>query len=64
MGHYREILPKMVAISNNSPITNQVALAIAEKLTPEEFHKFQQWLSIIDSENLLKSHKIKRFGKY
>ena len=64
MGHYREILPQMVTISNNSRLTNEVANFIADKLSPEEFHKFQQWIKLIESENQIKSNKIKRFGQH
>ena len=64
MGHYREILPHMVTISNNSRLTNEVANFIADKLSPEEFHKFQQWIKLIESENQIKSNKIKRFGQH
>lgn len=60
MGHYREILPSMVSISNNSVITNRVANAIAEKLSPEEFHQFQQWLKIVESESQIKTNNTKR----
>jgi len=64
MGHYREILPKMVTISNNSRLTNEVANLIAEKLSPEEFKKFQDWLKLVETESQLKSNRtrINRFG--
>ena len=63
MGHYREILPKMVTISNNSHLTNEVANLIAEKLSPEEFKKFQDWLKLAETESQLKSNRtrINRF---
>jgi hypothetical protein len=64
MGHYREILPQMVTISNNSRLTNEVANTIAEKLSPEDFKKFQDWLKLVESESKLKTNrtKINRFG--
>ena len=61
MGHYREILPKMVSVSNNSVLTNKMAIALAEKLSPEEFHQFQQWLRIVETENQSKANRIIRF---
>ena len=63
MGHYREILPQMVTISNNSRLTNEVANLIAEKLSPEELKKFQDWLKLAETESQLKSNRtrINRF---
>lgn len=64
MGHYREILPKMVSVSRNCRLTNELAIAIAEKLSPEEFHKFQEWMKIIEQESQIKSNNVKRFGNF
>lgn len=64
MGNYREILPKMVSVSRNCKLTNELAIVIAEKLEPEEFRKFQEWMKIIESEKQLQSNKVKRFGNF
>lgn len=62
MGHYREILPQMVSVSRNCRLTNELAIAIAEKLSPEEFVKFKEWMKIIDSEQSMKTNNtIKKF---
>lgn len=64
MGHYREILPKMVSISNNSRLTNEVAISIAEKLSPEEFHKFQEWMKLVEQNTQIQKNNIKRFNHF
>jgi len=64
MGHYREILPQMVSVSRNCQLTNEVAISIAEKLSPEEFHKFKSWLKIIEQEQVMQKNKIKKFGTF
>lgn len=44
----REILPRMVQLSNNSRITQATAQAIADKLSKSEFHDFMIWLKLIE----------------
>lgn len=52
----------MVSVSRNCKLTNELAIAIAEKLSPEEFVKFKEWMKIIDSEQSMKTNNtIKRF---
>jgi len=47
-GNVREILPRMVRLSNNSRITQATAQAIADKLSQSEFHDFIVWLKLIE----------------
>ena len=62
MGHYREILPKMVSVSNNSVLTSRLSVAIAEKLSDVEFNQFQQWLQLVEQHTQMeKNNGIKRF---
>lgn len=65
MGHYREILPNMVSISNNSRLTNEVSIAIAEKLSPEEFVKFKQWMTLVEQHSQIeKNNATKKFRNF
>ena len=54
----------MVSVSRNCQLTNEVAISIAEKLSPEEFHKFKSWLKIIEQEQVMQKNKIKKFGTF
>jgi len=64
MGHYREILPKMTSVTRNCPLTNKLAIAISEKLDPEEFRMFQEWLKLVEVENQSKVNNVKRFNQF
>jgi len=64
MGHSREILPKMISVTRNCTLTNRLAIAISEKLDPEEFIMFQEWLKLVETENQSKLNNIKRFGHF
>ena len=64
MGHYREILPKMVSVTRNCTLTNKLAIAISEKLDPEEFRMFQEWLKLVEVENQSKVNNVKRFNQF
>lgn len=46
-GYSKDILPKMVRLSNNSRITQSVAVAISEKLDDNEFRDFKEWLKLV-----------------
>lgn len=46
---YREILPQMIRLSNNSPITMTTAMNVAGKLDKAEFRDFKVWLKLIES---------------
>lgn len=62
MGHYREILPKMVSISNNSTLTNRLSITLAENLNDEEFQQFQRWLQLVEQHTQIeKNNGIKKF---
>ncbi len=54
----------MVSVSRNCKLTNELAIAISEKLNIEEFRKFQEWMKIIEDEKQLQSNKVKRFGHF
>lgn len=54
----------MVSISNNSRLTNEVAISIAENLSPEEFHKFQEWMKLVEQNTQIQKNNIKRFGHF
>ena len=56
----REILPKMVSISNNSQITNVIARSIIEKFTPKELNDFKQWLRLIEQNTQVKTARFPR----
>ena len=64
MGHYREILPKMVSISNNSQLTKEMSAILSEKLSPEELHKFREWIKLVDLNTQTQKNQIKRFGHF
>jgi len=49
-GQSREILPKMISVSNNSQITQVTANRISEKLEGIEFRDFQTWLGLIQQK--------------
>ncbi len=56
-GHYREILPQMVKLSNNSQITQQTAIRIAEKFEGVELQDFKRWLQLVETnKNIKKRH--------
>lgn len=40
----RQILPDMVALSNNSRLTQDIATKLADTLPPDVFQEFQRWL--------------------
>ena len=60
-GDIREILPDMVSISNNSTITNKVAMTIMEKFTPEELRDFKSWMRIAKTNIQSIENRAKRF---
>ena len=43
------VLPQMVALSNNSILTNQVAEKLVDKLTLAELNDFKRWLKIVET---------------
>ena len=45
----RDILPRMISISNNSQITQQTANRINEKFEGVEFVDFKTWLKLVES---------------
>lgn len=60
MGNYREILPKMVNVSNNSHLTYEVSSIIADKLSFSEFMKFQRWLKLVEESQQQNDSRKKR----
>jgi len=48
MNNIRDILPKMVALSNNSQITQTTANRINEKFDGSEFQDFKRWLQLVE----------------
>jgi hypothetical protein len=44
------ILPLMVSVSNNSHLTQSVAVKLQEKLDKEELAEFQRWLMLVNVE--------------
>ena len=46
----RDILPQMVDISNNSRITNSVAIAIKKNFSEVELNDYKRWLQLINQE--------------
>ncbi len=58
----RDILPRMINISNNSPITQQTANRINEKFEGSEFVDFKTWLRLIESHiQTIKNNNKKRW---
>jgi hypothetical protein len=49
MNNERELLPKMIQVSNNSPLTNIVCNSLVEKLDQKEFRDFKEWLRLIEN---------------
>jgi hypothetical protein len=54
------ILPQMVSLSNNSRLTQSVAVKLQEKLDDEELAEFQRWLVLANSETQTRQKK----GRY
>ena len=54
----------MISVTKNCTLTNRLAIAISEKLDPEEFRMFQEWLKLVETENQSKLNNIKRFGHF
>ncbi len=46
----RELLPKMVSISNNSSLTNIVCNSLINKLDSNELRDFKEWLRLIENK--------------
>lgn len=46
----RQLLPKMVGVSNDSRLTRDVADALATALTDKQLNDFLQWLQIVEQE--------------
>lgn len=54
----------MVSISNNSQLTREMSAILAEKLSPEEFHKFREWMKLVELNTQTQKNQIKRFGHF
>lgn len=54
------ILPKMVSVSRNCGITNDVERILKEKLDEQELNIFYRWLQIIDSQKDIDINNAKR----
>lgn len=54
----------MVSVTRNCTLTNKLAIAISEKLDPEEFRMFQEWLKLVEVENQSKVNNVKRFNQF
>ena len=61
MANIHSILPKMVTVSNNSVITNQVAIAINTKLSDKELADFKSWLQIIENNIQVVKNNSRKF---
>ena len=61
MANIQSILPKMVTVSNNSVITNQVAIAINTKLSDKELADFKSWLQIIENNIQVVKNNSRKF---
>ena len=48
----KHILPKMVDVSNNSPLTFEMAELVNEKFTDKERYDFYRWLQIVEQNSL------------
>jgi hypothetical protein len=48
----RNLLSKMVHVSNNSKLTNIVCNTLNEKLTVQEINDFKEWLRLVETEIL------------
>jgi hypothetical protein len=57
-----QILSEMIQVSNNSRLTNIVAIALADKLDAKEIRDFKEWLKLITptSQVMNLKSKIKR----
>ena len=58
----RVLIPEMIKVSNNSVLTADVALILANKLLGKELDDFRRWLKLITptSEVLQLKNKAKR----
>lgn len=54
------ILPTMCRLFNNSPLTQQVATSLADKLDAKEFRDLKEWLKHADSKHSELERKSKR----
>lgn len=56
----RELLSTLIRVSNNSIVTNELALILNNKLTSEELREFIRWLRIVESSQQIKINNAKR----
>lgn len=64
MNNIRSILPTMVRLFNNSPLTNQVANSLVEKLDEKEFRDLTEWLKHANSNRQTLENKARRNGRF
>lgn len=53
----KQVWPDMVNVSNNSKLTQSVAMILAEKLTSKELNDFRIWIKLVSNTSSLKQNK-------
>ena len=56
----RNLLPKMVAVSRNCVLTNQLCEIFKEKLTDTEINDLYRWLQIVEDEKNIEINRENR----
>lgn len=51
MANSRTILPEMIGVSNNSPLTREIHQILTQKLEGYDFEVFHRWLQLVEREN-------------
>ena len=54
------ILPKMISVSRNCGITNQLNQIFEEKLSDKDLELLHRWLQIVEEETRLEVNREKR----
>lgn len=60
--NWRSIVSDMSEVSNNSKLTNEIAVMMAKALSKEEFQKFKLWLNHAKNQQHIKISNAKKSG--
>lgn len=58
----KNVLPRMVSVSRNCRLTQELNQILSEKLDDAEMETFRRWLKIVEDETTLAVNSCKRKG--
>lgn len=64
MANARTVLPEMISVSRNCPLTRDLHQILSEKLEGYDFEVLHRWLQIVEQEIELKKHKARNNFKF